>query len=127
MMLVTLTDTTKVGATKTLYTKKGGVEAKIAMEYETLYWHKVTIKQKENVLDTVPQEMAQETTTCVYERPSEGPRINVRPRVDMRPCVANGHKEREVEVTITPSTRNQTVISDDFKDYLPSEAEGCNK
>ncbi len=59
MMLVTLTDTTKVGVTKTLSTKKGGVDAKIAMEYETLYWHKVTSKQKEHVLDTVPQEMAQ--------------------------------------------------------------------
>ena len=33
------------------------------------------------MLDAVPQEMAQETTACVYERPSEGPRTNVRPRV----------------------------------------------
>ena len=57
MMLVTLTDTTKVGitkalptkkagVTKALPTKKGGVDAKIAMENETLYWHEVTSKQK---------------------------------------------------------------------------------
>ena len=59
MMLVTLTDTAKVGVTKALPTKNGDVDAKIAMEYETLYWHRMTSKQKEHVLDTVPQEMAQ--------------------------------------------------------------------
>ncbi len=68
MMLITLTDTTKVGATKTRPTKKGGVDAKIAMEYETLYWHKVTIKQKEHVLDTIPQEMEQRD--CALQGPS---------------------------------------------------------
>ena len=42
MMLVTLADTTKAGVTKALPTKKGGIDSKNAMEYETLYWHKVT-------------------------------------------------------------------------------------
>ena len=91
MMLVTLTDTTKAGATKALPTKKGvgvtkalstkkwGVDAKIAMENETLHWHEVTSKQKEHVLDTIPQEMAQETTACVYERSSKKPRVDKRP------------------------------------------------
>ena len=36
MMFVTLTDTTKAGVTKALPTKKGGVDAEIAMENETL-------------------------------------------------------------------------------------------
>ena len=65
MMLVTLTDTTKTGVTKALPTKKGGVDARIAIENETLHWYEVTSKQKEHVLDTVPQEMAQETSACV--------------------------------------------------------------
>jgi hypothetical protein len=59
MIMVMLTDTAKVGVTKALPTKKGGVDAEIAMEYETLYWHRMTSKQKEHVLDTVHQEMAQ--------------------------------------------------------------------
>ncbi len=46
---------------------------------------------------------------------------------EMPKYVTNAHEEREVAVATTPSTRDRTVISDDFKDYLPSEAEGCNK
>ena len=41
--------------------------------------------------------------------------------------VTNAQKQREVAVATTPSTRVQTVTSDDLKDYLPSETEGCNK
>jgi hypothetical protein len=59
IMLVTLTDTTKAGVPKALPTTKGGVDAKIAIENETLHWHEVASTQKEHVLDTVPQEMAQ--------------------------------------------------------------------
>jgi hypothetical protein len=46
---------------------------------------------------------------------------------EMPKYVANAHKEREVAVATTPSTRVRTVTSDDIKDYLPSEIEGCNK
>jgi hypothetical protein len=81
MMLVTLTNTTKVGVTKALHTKKGGVDAKIVIENETLHWHKVTSKKKKHVLDAVPQEMTQETSACVYKRTSERPFVNVRPCV----------------------------------------------
>jgi len=119
MMLVTLTKTTKAGVTKALPTKKGGVNAEIAIENETLRWHEVTSKQNEHVFDTVPQVMAQETCASVYERMSE------RSGTDVRPCVSK-HEEREVAVAATLSTRDRTMISDDFKDYLPSEAEGCN-
>ncbi len=103
----------------------------------------MTSKQKEHVLDTVPQDMAQETSACVYERTSERPRVDVRPCVakhkregntkshkvigckdqinyvtkgdvsspmvleeaEMPKCVTNAHKEREVAVATTPSTR----------------------
>jgi hypothetical protein len=69
MMLVALTDTTKAGVTKALPTKKGGVNAKIAIENETLHWHEVTSKQNEHVLDTVSQVMAQEQgRACTKER-----------------------------------------------------------
>jgi hypothetical protein len=59
MMLVTLTETTKAGVKKALLTKKGGVDAEIAIQNETLHWHTVAGTQKEHVLDTVLQEMAQ--------------------------------------------------------------------
>ncbi len=39
------------------------------------------------MLDTVPQEMAQETSACVYKRTSERPRVNV------RPCVVKHKRE----------------------------------
>jgi hypothetical protein len=91
MMLVTLTNATKAGVTKVLSTKKGGVDAKIAIENETLHWHEVTSTQKEHVLDTVPQEMAQETSASVYKRTSERPRVNV------RPCVAKHKREGNTE------------------------------
>jgi hypothetical protein len=54
MMLVTLTDTTKAGVTKALPTKRWGLDSEIAIENKMLHWHKVTSKQKEHVLDTVP-------------------------------------------------------------------------
>jgi hypothetical protein len=55
---------------------------------------------------------------------------------EMPKYVTNAHKEREVVVATTPSTRDrmkinddfkdstrdQTKVNDDFKDYLPSEA-----
>ncbi len=62
IMLVTLTGTTMADVKKALPTKKGGVGDELAMENETLHWHEVTSKQKEHVLDTVSQEMAQETS-----------------------------------------------------------------
>ncbi len=75
MMLVTLTNTTKAGVTKVLPTKKGGVDAEkrgvdaeIAIENEMLHWHELTSMQKEHVLDTVLQEMAQ--GDCAPQGPS---------------------------------------------------------
>ena len=88
VMLVTLTGTIAVHKSmKALPIKTGGADAELAMNNETLHCHKVTGKQKEQVLDTVPQETAQETA-CVDKRPSERPRVDKRPdhlpHVDLR-------------------------------------------
>ena len=51
VMLVTLTGTTMAHKSiKALPTKRGGADAELARDNETLHWHEVTGKQKEQVL-----------------------------------------------------------------------------
>ena len=51
MMLVTLTGITMAHKSMKAHpTKRGGADAKLAMDNEMLHWHKVTSKQMEQVL-----------------------------------------------------------------------------
>jgi len=51
MMLVTLNGTTRAHKSmKAFFTKRGDADAELTMDNETLHWHKVTGKQKEQVL-----------------------------------------------------------------------------
>jgi hypothetical protein len=78
MMLVTLTETTKAGVTKALLAKKGGVDAEIAIQNETLHWHMVAGTQKEHVLDTVLQDMVTRDRVSMTDHASDRGRMRDR-------------------------------------------------
>ena len=90
----------------------------------------MTSKQKEHVLDTVPQEMVQETTVCVYARPSKRPcddkRPDHRPRVNVRPCVVNHKREGNTKAhkVIGGKEQRNHVIKGDLNSPMVSEEEG---
>ena len=52
MMMVTLTGTTMAHKSMKAPTKRGGADIELAMDNETLHWHELTGKQKEQVLES---------------------------------------------------------------------------
>jgi hypothetical protein len=140
VMLVTLTGTTMAQKSiKALPTKRGGAVAELAMDNETLHWHKVTGKQKEQVLGfhiLVDQKRdrnitahkvigGKEQRNHVTKGDVSSPMVLE--EAGMPAYFTNAQEERDVAVSSIPNTCVQTVTSDDYKANIPSKTDGCNK
>ena len=137
VMLVMLTGKTVAHKSmKALPTKRGGADAERAMNNETIHWHEVTGKQKEQVLK-FHIFVKQKTDGNIKAHKVIGgkkqrdhvPKEDVSsPRVleeaVMQKCA---QEERDEAVASIPNECAQTVTSYHSKAYLSSETEGCNK
>jgi len=140
VMLVTLTGTTVAHKSmKALPTKRGGADAERAMNNETLHWHKVASKQKEQVLrfHIFVEKKSDKNINAHKVIGGEEQQDHVTKgdlsspivleEAGMPTCVTNAQKRRDVAVASIPNTCVQTVTSnDDSKAYLSSETMGCN-
>ena len=134
VMLVTLTGTIVAHKSmKELPTKRGVADAELAVDNETLHWHKMTGKQKEQVLGfhiLVKQKRdgnteahkvigGKEQRNHVTESDLNSPMVSE--EEGMPKCFTNAQEHRDVAMASIPSTCVQRVTSNDSKTYLSSE------